>query len=105
MPGQWQGSNRRAELPANWDSEIRPRIFARDGGQCTETDGGVRCTHRATDVDHIGDKTDHSDENLRALCDWHHKRRSSQQGNRARKRIPEKRRPEPHPGLIERRTR
>jgi 5-methylcytosine-specific restriction protein A len=100
MPGQWQGSNRRAELPPDWDSAIRPRILARDGQQCALVEDGVRCTQRATDVDHIGDKNDHRDENLRAICGWHHKKRSSQQGNAARKRVSEKRRPEPHPGLI-----
>lgn len=102
MPGGWQGSNRKAELPPDWASAIRPRILARDGYQCTELDDGVRCTHRATDVDHIGDKHDHTDENLRSLCDWHHKKRSSAQGNAVRRRIPERRRPEPHPGLRKR---
>ena len=100
MPGGWQGSRRKAELPPDWASVIRPRILARDGHQCTELDDGVRCTYRASDVDHIGDKHDHRDENLRALCDWHHKKRSSAQGNAARRRIPERRRPEKHPGLM-----
>jgi 5-methylcytosine-specific restriction protein A len=104
MPGQWKGSNRRAELPADWETAIRPRILARDGYQCTWIEDGVRCTARATDVDHIGDKHDHSDENLRGICDWHHKKRTAAQGNAARKRVPEKRRPEPHPGLITKRS-
>lgn len=102
MPGGWQGSNRRAQLPPDWASRIRPMVLERDGQQCAIYDDGVRCTYRATDVDHIGDKNDHSPQNLRAICDWHHKKRSSAQGNAARKRIPEKRRPEPHPGLITR---
>lgn len=101
MPGGWQGSSRKAQLPPGW-AAIRARILQRDGHQCTATDDGVRCTHKATDVDHIDDPADHADANLRALCDWHHKKRSSAQGNAARKRIPEKRRPEPHPGLITR---
>lgn len=100
MPGQWRGSSRRDELPAAWDTKIRPRIFERDGHQCTIVDDGVRCTYRATDVDHIGDKHDHSDENLRAICTWHHRKRTSEQGNAARRRIPERRRPERHPGLL-----
>jgi 5-methylcytosine-specific restriction protein A len=99
MPGRWQGSTRKAELPPDW-AAIRARILARDGRQCTERDEGVRCVQAATDVDHIGDKHDHRDENLRALCDWHHKKRSSAQGNAARVRIPERRRPERHPGLL-----
>lgn len=100
MPGGWQGSNRRAELPSDWDSRIRPFVLERDGHQCTLTDDGVRCTYRATDVDHIGDKNDHAPANLRAICTWHHRRRSSAQGNAARKRVPEKRPPERHPGLL-----
>lgn len=100
MPGQWQGSNRRQELPPDWETVIRPRILARDGYQCRWLDDGVRCTYKATDIDHIGDKHDHRDENLRALCGWHHKKRTAQQGNAARRRIPEKRRPERHPGLL-----
>lgn len=104
MPGGWEGSNRRAELPTDWDSAVRPRILARDGYQCAWLDGGVRCTQRATDVDHIGDKNDHSDANLRAICRWHHGKRTAQQGNAARKRVSEKRRPEPHPGLITKRS-
>jgi len=100
MPGGWQGSNRKAQLPTDWDSRIRPLVLERDGHQCTEVDGGVRCTQKATDVDHIGENTDHDPANLRALCRWHHNRRSSAQGNRARKRVPEKRRPERHPGLL-----
>jgi 5-methylcytosine-specific restriction enzyme A len=98
MPGAWSGSDRKQELPADWQ-QIRARILERDGHQCTGRVGLERCTERATDVDHIGDKHDHSDGTLRALCGWHHKRRSSAQGNAARRRVPEKRTPEAHPGL------
>lgn len=98
MPGRWDGSNRRDELPPDWPV-IRVRILRRDDHQCVARVGPARCTEPATDVDHIGAKHDHRDENLRALCSWHHKRRSSAQGNAARRRVPEKRAPEPHPGL------
>lgn len=54
MPGSWQGSNRRPQLPADW-ARIRTHILGRDGHQRTETDGGVRRTQHATDVDHTDD--------------------------------------------------
>jgi hypothetical protein len=95
-------SSRTTPLPENWRSEIRPRILKRDDYICVWVTNGIRCQERATDVDHIGDPADHRDENLRALCAGHHRKRSSSQGGRAaqEKRIPRKRAPERHPGLI-----
>lgn len=101
MSGGWQGSNRRAELPPNWDTDIRPRILARDGYRCTWRTNYKRCRATATDVDHIKRGNDHSDANLRSLCDWHHKRKSSAEGNAARQRWSIKRPAEKHPGLID----
>lgn len=92
-------SRRHAELPADWPA-IRTRILQRDGYRCTWTDNGIRCTQRATDVDHINDRHNHTDSNLRSLCDWHHKQRTARQGVAARGHGPTRRRPtEPHPGL------
>jgi hypothetical protein len=115
MSGQWQGGSRRSTLPPEWAPEIRPAILDRDGHRCTWItdldDGGpsdylagdydpdLRCPRRATDVDHIGDAHDHSPGNLRSLCSWHHDRRSSKQGNAARRRYSNRRPPERHPGL------
>lgn len=101
MPGRWAGSNRRAELPPNWYSEIRPAVLKRDGYRCTATlSDDTRCIEPATDVDHLGDKHDHRLENLAAKCGWHHRKKTSAQGNAARQRQPPLRRPpEPHPGL------
>jgi hypothetical protein len=102
MPG-WKGSTRRVTLPPDWETRIRPAVLARDGHRCTHirTDGGTRCTERATDVDHLGSPYDHRLENLAAKCGWHHQRKSSQQGAAAAnaRRIPRGRPPEPHPGL------
>lgn len=110
-PGSW----RTAPLPHDWPA-TRTRIKQRDGQHCTwiytQPDGGHplmpgasthpdRCTWRAKDVDHIGDPADHSDANLRALCSWHHKRRTARQANAAKVSIPtQKRPPEKHPGLL-----
>lgn len=115
MPGQWHGSTRRTTLPPNWSTEIRPAIRDRDGGRCTwltdlddggpteylagEYDDDQRCTRPGSDTDHIGDPHDHSPTNLRLLCSWHHDRRSSKQGNTARRRYSNRRPPERHPGL------
>lgn len=95
-------SARTVPLPKDWP-RIRVRILKRDGYACTWIDNGARCNEHATDVDHIGDPSDHDEANLRSLCGPHHRRRSGSQGGTASaaKRIPRKRRAEPHPGLIQ----
>jgi 5-methylcytosine-specific restriction endonuclease McrA len=94
-------SARTVRLPKGW-AKIRARILKRDGHACTWDTPSGRCMGPATDVDHIGDPNDHSDTNLRSLCRQHHRTRSSQQGGlaAAAKRIPRRRPPEKHPGLI-----
>ncbi len=115
MPGQWQDSTRRNTLPPNWNSEIRPAVRKRDGDRCTWItdldDGGFiqylagkhdpdrRRDSHGTDGDQVFDPEDHRYVNLRLLCSWHHDRRSSKQGNQARRRYSNRRPPEPHPGL------
>ncbi len=103
MP-QWRGSDRRERLPDNWKG-IRRRVLIRDGYRCTWLHEGVRCEELATDVDHIARGDDHSESNLRSLCDWHHQQKSSSEGGAARaaarRRINHRfRREEPHPGLL-----
>lgn len=98
----WHGSTRRATLPPDWPT-IRPRILRRDHHRCQLA--GPRCLVRATEVDHIGDRDDHRDENLRAACRPCHMTRSSSQGGQAaaaayaaiaaRRYRPS----EPHPGM------
>jgi 5-methylcytosine-specific restriction protein A len=101
MPG-WKNSNRRNQLPADWE-KIRERTFRRDGYRCTaiRADTGNRCPDRATDCDHVDQSRnwDHSDENLTSLCSWHHDRKSSAEGGRAKaaRYAAKKRR---HPGLL-----
>jgi hypothetical protein len=96
----WSGSTRKARLPANW-AQLRRLVLERDGWQCTATDPpGRRCGRPARQVDHITPGDDHTPANLRALCDWHHARKSSAEGNASRWRVKEKREPERHPGLI-----
>ncbi|MGW3486545.1 HNH endonuclease [Streptomyces sp. NPDC001054] len=102
MSGGWSGSNRRAELPPNWYTDIRPRVLARDEYRCRNRTGGRVCGRWANQVDHIGDKNDHRPEMLQALCAQCHGRKSSAQGNAARW-APAARRDRPaerHPGLL-----
>ncbi|WP_405944744.1 HNH endonuclease [Streptomyces sp. NBC_00932] len=99
----WSSSNRRAELPPDW-SAIRARVLARDGHQCRgRMRDGSRCpTTSGLEVDHIGDRHDHTDLNLQTLCSWHHKAKTRSESLAARRRRPPDRRARPaesHPGL------
>lgn len=63
------------------------------------------CGKPATEVDHVVPGDDHRLENLEAICEWHHARKSSAEGNAARAKqraIVRKRfqRTEDHPGLL-----
>lgn len=100
----WSTSNRRAELPADWDSTRRPRVLARDGHRCVaRMRDGSRCpTTTGLEVDHIGDRLDHEDANLQTLCRWHHRAKTQGESAAARRRRPRERRARPaesHPGL------
>lgn len=101
----WQGSNRRSELPPDW-ARTRKRILRRDSHECQWVieDHG-KCLRPANEVDHRKPGGDHSDANLRALCTWHHQKKSSREGAAAsaiqRRVIKNKfRRSEPHPGTL-----
>lgn len=111
MPG-WHGSDRRSRLPPGWD-KLRKRVLRDAGHRCQVLDTyGVRCTEPALDVDHIINDDNHSyfgpgDErnNLRAICEWHHDKKSSAEGAAARwaaiRRSSKKfTRTETHPGLL-----
>lgn len=81
----WQDSTRRDRLPPEWP-KLRKRILKRDGHQCqTEMSNENICGRRATQVDHIRPGDDHREENLEAICEWHHKKKSSREGNAARR--------------------
>ncbi|WP_280837834.1 hypothetical protein [Micromonospora sp. A200] len=66
---------------------------------------GERCKEAAVEVDHIRAGDDHSDDNLRAICEWHHGKKSGGEGGAAlaakRRQIDKRfRRTEEHPGLL-----
>lgn len=86
----WAGSDRRAALPPWWNSLAR-RILKRDPrcklaypGEWHTSKGMASCTKVSTEVDHIGDKHDHSTRNLRGVCSNCHRRRTQEQANAAR---------------------
>jgi len=94
----WESSNRKHRLPSNWWA-LRAQVLRRAHNQCEVINDGIRCTNIANEVDHIIPGDDHSLSNLRAICTDHHKVKSSQEGNAARKKK-YSRRIEPHPGYI-----
>jgi hypothetical protein len=101
----WESSNRRSELPKDW-SKLRQKALKRDAYQCVaEMLDGSRCPEAATEVDHVGDRLNHSMANLRSLCHWHHAKRTAQQSadaQRAKRTAMDKRfrRTEKHPGEL-----
>jgi 5-methylcytosine-specific restriction protein A len=95
----WASSNRHGDLPADWSRKIQPRILKRDHHRCQIA--GPNCAHTATEVDHIGDATDHRDEMLRAACTTCHKERTQAQAQQARGAGTTRwRKRETHPGLL-----
>jgi 5-methylcytosine-specific restriction protein A len=97
----WATSKRRDELPSDWTTR-RVRVLRRDSYKCQARDSlGVLCGAPANQVDHIEPGNDHSYENLRSLCRWHHARKSYAEGAAARRPHPRQRRePERHSGMI-----
>lgn len=78
----WQKkSRRRSELPSDWP-KIRRRILIRDRHQCqwVRADLNRICGQWANEVDHEKRGDDHSDSNLRALCRYHHQKKTSHEG-------------------------
>jgi 5-methylcytosine-specific restriction protein A len=96
MAGGWEGSDRKHELPPDWNSVIRPRILRRDPI--------CRICHErlSTQVDHRRRGNDHRDGNLQGICDPCHSAKSSREGNDAQRAIRSARwRPQPpHPGVV-----
>ena len=97
----WEGSDRKSRLPPNW-GRLRLRVLRRDAYKCQWRDvyTGEKCLAPANQVDHVIPGDDHREENLQSLCAHHHGKKSSQEGNAAKARFPNKRPPERHPGLI-----
>ncbi|MET9953523.1 HNH endonuclease signature motif containing protein [Streptomyces sp. NPDC006339] len=102
-PEHWQESAtawRTTPRPRGWKA-LRAPALERDAYRCTWVEDGEQCTEPGTDADHIGDPDDHSVENLRTLCQYHHRKRTAMQARAARGDMPSRRRPRgEHPGLV-----
>ena len=89
-------------MPPDW-MRRRNHVLKRDARICKIQD--PMCISVATEVDHIGDRMNHSEGNLRAACKPCHQNRSSGQGGaaagRMRRAMASQRRrpPEAHPGI------
>lgn len=98
----WSTSQRKTELPANWQS-LRAQAKARAGGVCERRDTtGTRCTAQGRELHHTGDKHDHRLENLQWICPPHHQEETNRQAKAAQHTkyvAAKKRTPEPHPGI------
>lgn len=90
-------SKRRQELPEDWD-QIRLDVL-RDARWMCEA-GLAGCQVGATDVDHRRRGSDHSRDNLQALCGACHRKKTAREGVDARRRMRARRKrpPERHPG-------
>lgn len=108
MSGSWTSSDRRDRLPPDWE-KIRKRVLRRDHGVCqadSERRLGQSCGKPANQVDHVRAGDDHSEENLQALCEWHHNQKSGREGAeasrkaRAQRATRFRRTEERHPGLL-----
>lgn len=96
---------RTAPMPKGWE-KTRRRILHRDGHTCraNREDTDERCAEPANQVDHIipahlgGPDTD---DNLQALCQWHHDQKTAREASAIAHALPPRERPrEPHPGLL-----
>ncbi|AWY03823.1 HNH endonuclease [Gordonia phage Nedarya] len=94
----WAGSSRRQRLPKDWELKYRLPVLSRDRWLCQIN--GPGCKRAARDVDHIVAGDNHSHDNLQAVCDACHRKKSSAEGNSAKAKLKaQRRRPtERHPG-------
>lgn len=95
----WSNSNRRAELPPDWDARVAA-VRARSGGRCEKIkSNGRRCANPSRDVDHAVHREDHAVEHLMDLCLWHHRHKTHEESAAARAPRGPSRPAERHPGL------
>lgn len=72
----WQTSNRRARLPANWDTLVA-QVKRRAKGRCEAKGQHAQgCTGTGTECDHIEQGDDHSLANLQWLSGPCHARKT-----------------------------
>ena len=103
-----RNSSRTEPLPPGWESQIRPRILARDDHACQWliSEDGTRCGAPARNVDHktpVHQGGTDDDANLQALCDPHVRYKDASEGGRVAQALRPRRirAPEPHPGIVD----
>lgn len=98
----WASSNRRDQLPPNWQT-LRRQAKTRAHGICEHATNGQRCTNPGTELHHTRDNDDHRLEVLEWICRDCHRAETQRQSREAwNKRYIEakKRDPETHPGIL-----
>lgn len=97
----WSTSDRRHRLPKDWPT-IVSRIKTRDQHRCQAPRHDPRCDGTGTEVDHIIQGDNHSDDNLQLLNEHCHRAKTAAE-TAARNKLNAKlrRRPEEdHPGRL-----
>lgn len=98
----WSTSDRRHRLPQDWPT-ITTRIKTRDSHRCQAPTHDPRCDGTGTEVDHIIQGDDHSDDNLQLLNEYCHQAKTAEE-TAARNKLNARLRvrpQEPHPGAIQ----
>lgn len=101
MSHKWEGSDRRARLPADWPKRVaKTKHLAKNRCQWI-LESGRRCPRKGTDCDHIIHGDNHSQANLQLLCEAHHSIKTSREARAAlaRRKITPREEP-PHPGAL-----
>jgi 5-methylcytosine-specific restriction protein A len=98
----WQESDRRSRLPANWPALVA-KVKKRAKGQCEwRLPSRKRCPREGSECDHRVAGDDHRLSNLQWLCDFHHGKKSSLEGRQAKAALRNSRYRdrEEHPGTV-----
>lgn len=72
IDSDWSHSTRSKRLPKDWSTR-RKHIMKRDNGTC------YKCGDKADQVDHIEPGDDHSFDNLAAICETCHRKKTAQE--------------------------
>ena len=90
----WEGSDRRARLPADWKQRVNA-VWKRAKGQCEwRLPSGKRCPRKGADVDHRRNDDNHALSNLQLLCRHHHDKKTQWESRVGRARRKAGKRPE-----------
>ena len=98
----WDTSNRKHQLPPNWQ-DLRKQAKARANNICEHITDGERCTREGRELHHTGHNEDHRLEVLEWICVQCHKRETWKQARAAQTAkyvTARKRTPETHPGTL-----